>query len=782
MVLKISITRVFIFVVIIIISYSCSTQKVIEEDEYLLQNNEIILKQEKSGIKKSKLENYYQQSPNSKFLFLFNFKLWVYSVFYDKKGTVNSWIREKMGEPPVIYDKFKTQKTSRQLELYLNNQGYLNSKVTDSVNFLDRKAEVYYQVNPGTLYTIDSVEYNFGSSVIREEVLANRSELVVKEGEPFDMDMLKEERSIITDLLRNNGYYDFSKQYIYYEVDTAKRNYEVDVTVGIRSPKNQTISNSSKFKKYRIDSLFIMTKYDPNKALKEGGKHYKKFDTLNYKQHPRILLYYDDKFFIKSQAILKENFILPDSLYRQELTDKTYRQLLDMGIFKFVNITYKKSTVKSDTGNVGYLNAYIQLTPKVRQSYSIDLEGTNTSGNFGVAGNVIYEHKNLFHGSERLNLRMSGAREAQGNIVSTEEGDEIQLFNTNEYGVETRFQLPDFLFPFFSQSFSRTYNPSTNFSLAYNYQQRPDYTRTVLNLSFGYSWKTPVSGKLSHYLNPLTINMVNVPQKSEEFIRNINNPYVINSYENQMIAGLNYTMVYEDRDVEEKKNNSYFYFKSESAGNILNSFSSFMGEKTNDGYYELFGIRYAQYLKGNVDYRFYQKLDEGNEMVYRIFGGMAYPYGNSDNSIPFIKKYYSGGANSIRAWQVRSLGPGSYRDTSNGFNNQLGAIKLETNIEYRFDLFWTLEGGLFLDLGNIWELPKTSGNEDAIFRFNRFYKQMAIGTGVGLRFDFSFFILRFDFGLKLRNPALPKGEKFIFDKGYIEKDQWTFNFGIGYPF
>lgn len=756
--------------------FSCSLQNKLERDEYLLQEQEIKLQGDYPAKLTRSLDDYYQQSENSRMLI----KEWMYTTLHteeDKK--LRNWISKGLGAKPVIYDRFQTKKTNRQFELYLKNQGYLNAEVRDTVMYNGKKVEVHYLVAPKRIYRIDTITYTILDTTVQKIFHERKKASLIKPGASIKVSTLKDERSRIADLMKENGYFYFNKQYVNYVIDTIHYKNRLKLNLQIKTPKGQPEGHT----RYRIDSVLIYPNYDPNQALRQGQSYFNQFDTLHYAINKRMLFLKTGHYHMRQSALMHENFIFTDSLYRKSVTERTYRQLLGLGTFKFVNIDYKKSERKNPDKSGEYLNCYIQLTPMVKQSYSVNVEGTNTSGNFGVAGNLTYEHKNFFKGAEMFNFSLKGAQEAQGDIVENEEDqNNIQLFNTQEYGVETQIEIPRFLFPFLKTSYSRKYNPFTNISLAYNYQRRPDYTRAIANTSFGYVWSSPGNLMMKHYLDPVQLNIVSVSNESAGFLEDIENPYIRNSYENQLLFSATYNLVYDNKEKKELRDHFYLRLNLESSGNLLNLASDLFNAERVDGFYEVSGIRYAQFFKTNFDFRYYHTMDKRNKLVYRLFAGIAYPYGNSNNSTPFIKKYYSGGANSLRAWPVRGVGPGTYSGEISGINNQLGDIKLEANMEYRFDLFWLIEGALFVDAGNIWELPKSAGNESPAFKWNNFYKGIAVGTGFGARFDLSFFILRLDFGLKLRNPARPENKRWLPGNKQYRFSDVTLNFGISYPF
>jgi hypothetical protein len=349
-----------------------------------------------------------------------------------------------------------------------------------------------------------------------------------------------------------------------------------------------------------------------------------------------------------------------------------------------------------------------------------------------------------------------------------------------EFGVEARLRIPKFLLPVRTDQFIRKYNPQTNIRLSYNYQKRPDYIRTMANASFGYDWRG--TEKIIHRVYPIEASLILTPYKSDFFREWLEGTYLFYSYEPQLITDTRYSMIWSNQKLLKSQNFQDVRLNLETAGNLLYAGFSAFGTPPEDGNYQILGVDFAQYLKADIDLRSYIFLYEDISLVLRGFAGVGYAYGNS-RSMPFVKQYFSGGANSIRAWQVKDLGPGSFNDPDESeYPNQTGDVKLEFNMEYRFKLFWKLEAALFLDAGNIWSLSSEDDREGAGFEFNRFYREMAVGTGVGARAIFSFLIFRFDLGIPLRNPYAIEGSNWLPGNSGITGSDLTFNIAIGYPF
>ena len=420
------------------------------------------------------------------------------------------------------------------------------------------------------------------------------------------------------------------------------------------------------------------------------------------------------------------------------------------------------------------LDCDLKLLPTTLQSYTFEIEGTNSGGNIGVAGNVIYQHRNLFRGSERFDLRFTGA------IETLRESQEEDYRTMQELGVEARLKIPKFLLPFRTEQFIRKYNPETNISLSFNYQKRPDYTRTTLNSGFGYEWKG--GGFTSHTVFPFESSLIRTPFMSNEFRDWLEGTYLFYSYQPHFILNQRYSLVFNNQNFRKMSDFQYLRFSAETAANLLYLLYTATDAQSSDGVYQIFGVDFAQYVRADVDFRHYDNLDEGISLVYRVFAGAGLPYLNS-TAMPFEKQYFAGGANSVRAFQVKNVGPGSFSgDTNSVFPNQTADLKLEMNIEYRFKLFWKLEGALFLDAGNIWSVSANDDRSGALFDLTRFYREFAIGTGFGTRLDFNFFIFRLDLGVPLADPSYPQGERWLPTNSGIKGKDLTFNIAIGYPF
>jgi len=765
----------FIAATLMLIYSACSTTKYVPENERLLSR--VTIKNDARDISRDDLKSYLRQQDNLRILGFWKLYLGIYNLSgrNESKG-INRWLRS-IGEEPVIFDSSLVDRSVEQMGLFMRNKGYYLSQVNDSTIYPStNKAKVSYDILAGPRYRLNDVFYKIEDPVLEPFIYNDTIFSVMRKGRPFTADMHDFERDRITSMLQDEGFYYFSKAYIYFIADSAIGNHRInDSLVVMRPPENaggRTAGGSHA--RYSINKVYFRVGMDPQDlAFSENGEALET-DTLFYEG---IYILYNKKLDFKPEVLTNSNYIEPGDLYRYSLVERTQSLLSGLRIFKYINIRFKEIENRTDENGNYLLDCVIQVQPGKYQSYSVEIEGTNSSGNLGAAGNFKYQHKNIFKGAELFTLNTRLARQNQ----FVNRGDNSEKFNTVEMGVDASVVFPKFFVPFRIEEFRQRYNPKTTIAIAYNYQQRPDYTRTIANARLGYTWRS--SRFSSHSLFPLDFNLVNIPEISSDFSDYIHrNPFLLYTYEDHLIANVNYSYIYNQQQLGKRARDFwYFRFTAESAGNALDLLSPFWSHSEEGDYNTILNIRYAQYFKTDVDLRFHNSLGRFNSLTYRAFAGIGIPYGNL-NVLPFEKRYFSGGANSIRAWPVRSIGPGTFKDETATFYNQTADIKLEMNIEYRFPLFWLLEGALFVDAGNIWSLRDDVSPQGGLFGWDTFYKQIAVGTGFGTRFDFNYFIFRIDTGLKLRDPSVTNNQYWIpFNRKY-SWDDVAFNFAIGYPF
>lgn len=752
---------------------SCRSTKYVPDGEYLLKSYRLKIDEDK--VETKELHAYIKPKPNREILGT-KFYLGLYNLSGEKDNGWNRWLR-KIGSPPVLYKAYDTERNNKQLGLYMKNKGYYHAEVSDSVRLHEKKAQVSYQIDAGIPYTLRSVHFHYEDTTLRPVLEPDAANSLLKPGGMFDVDAMQEERVRIETYLRNRGYYNFNREYVYYEVDSALNSYQVDLIVGI---KKYILTSEEGYylvvphRKYRIEEVYIYPRFDPKRAIADNKAYIDGLTTFRYGEFE---FRHEDELRADPGVISQSVFIIPGETYDAGNVQQSYKHLSSLRIYKLVNIVFEEKDPDDPYLQDDYpLVCHIQLSPTTTQSYTVELEGTNSAGNLGAGGNLNYTHRNLFGGAENFTTRLSGA------VETIREIDQEGFGNMIELGLEGRLTLPKFLLPFKTEQFIRKYNPKTSTSIRYNYQRRPDYTRSMFQTTFGYNWTS--GDYMTHIINPLSLNYVRMLNASDEFLEEIKDTYLEYSFEDRLILGINYSFIYTNQDIQKTMNFVFFRTNLESSGLLLKTVAGAINAESDSlGRHIMFGNAFAQYVKADMEFRYFNIMNDQTSLVYRIFAGVAQPYGNSI-TIPYEKQYFTGGANGIRAWQVRNLGPGSYsvpnEPDASIWPNQTGDIILEGNIEYRFDLFWLLEGALFVDGGNIWSLNPDDDRPGSVFEWNRFYKEFALGAGFGLRMDFSFFVFRFDIGMKVRDPAQPVGSRWVFMNTGYNRPQ--FNIAIGYPF
>ncbi len=680
---------------------SCYSTRFVPEGEFLLKKNIIFI--DNKSIPKYEIESYIQTKTNRKILWLIPFHLYVYNL--SKIGKERPWkkkLGEIIGEPPVLLNEYLIRRSKQQIGIYLQTKGYYYSTISDSIiKNKNNNAKVNYYIKTGKPYIIDSINWQIEDPILRDFVKEISYNSLIKTSIILDEDLLQQERVRITEQLKNKGFYYFTKDFIQYEIDTSVGNYKVWLNVNISNQKikaNESIITENPFKMFKIDSVYIFYNYNPKLAIQNRKEYFSLLDTVSYKN---IYLIGTCKSVYNYNLINRMNFIKPNDYYNHSDVQITYDKFMSLNNFKLVNIQFVNST------NPYKLNALIQLNPLLRHTYQVDVEGTNSSGNLGIAGNILYTNRNLFGGCQNLHIGISGSIERQTAVVqqNDQQIQEYLPFNAVEYGTNFRLKFPTFIFPLVSEQFVKQKNPSTQIQALYNYQQRPDYSRTITTLVYGYEW----SGNkyLRHIVNPVEINYVKIPFISWRFKKLIRGTFLENSFENHMETITSYGFIFNNNKVGRQKQNSvHIRGKLETSGSLLYLIYNKWGKLSADSNFQILNVPFSQFVKADLDYRYYKFITKTTKLLYRFYGGFGYPYGNS-TVLPFNKRYFSGGANSIRAWTVRSLGPGITADTIYGnVFNQTGDIKLEGNIEYRFKLLWVIEPALFIDVGNIWNLKK----------------------------------------------------------------------------
>ena len=756
---------------------SCASTKHVPDGQLLLDKVKINIldKDNAKNLNKQELTNYLRQTENHKVLGGLKMQLAIYNISgKDSSNWFNKWIR-RVGTPPVIYDSTLTTASENQLQRALINKGYLKNTVTSNVTLKPekKKAQVEYNITLNKPYLIRSIAYDIPNDSLREIILGDTTDFPIKCQSALDHKKLDDERELIVQRLRNKGYYAFNKNYITFVADTAAGSHDVDLTLAL-SDKTQDLPHMPHIDTHRqfyVRDVIFVTSYDA--VNMQNGVY---GDSTSY--NGITVLYGEDRYIDK--AILDENcFIRPGTIYNANDVDRTYKALGRLGIIKYINIDMK--AVGEVDGHL-LLDAYILLNRDKSQTISFSLEGTNSEGDLGFGIGADYQHRNIFKGSEILNVKFKASYESLS-------GDLSGLINDNysEYSGDVGITFPKFKMPFLRESFKRRIQASTEFMTSFNYQERPEYTRIIAGGGWKYIWSER-NNQMRHTFNLIDLSYVYLPKSKINFLDSITNPLLRYSYENHLIMRMGYTFYKTNRRATNPlttvfQDNIYTVRASaETAGNLLYGISHLIGQKREaDDSYKVVGTRYSQYVKLDGDFAITHYINQRSSLAMHAGFGIAVPYGNS-TVLPFEKRFYSGGANSVRGWGVRTLGPGSFdgKKAQNSFIYQCGDIRLDLNLEYRCKLFWVLELGAFIDCGNVWTIKEYEKQPGGVFKFSKFFEQLALSYGLGLRMDFTYFLVRFDVGMKAHNPASGQ-EHWPLIHPSLKRDA-ELHFSIGYPF
>lgn len=747
-----------------VIFSSCSLTKYVPEGSRLL--NREYVKSDIPEFKDLDLNPYLAQKPNPGIFGKYRLQLRVYNMSGADTSKWRNRIFRKMGEAPVIYEPNAVLLSMKRLKQYASNCGYLNASVSVDSVMKKKRMNLTYTINGGEPYRLRNMEFDIKDDSIRKFVYRDTINFPVKRGDLFDANKLETGRQTVIDNIRNEGFYYLDKDNLFLEADSVHGEHLIDVVLKSR-PSLRTQSDGTvevvPQSRLKIRNVNIFPWYDQQRTFKEQRN-----DSVDYKGF--CFYYSGQKRHLSLKLLADKIFIIPGDYYSENKIKKTYQMLNRLSTSKYVSIFFRDL-------EDGTLDCFILLSPLKKQSFSVEVEGTNTDGDAGAAVNGTYMHRDLFHGAEQLSWKVRGAYQPMGDV------SDLLSDRSLDVGTEVAFSVPKVVVPFLPSEMRKRIVASTEITAAYNYQTNPWYDRTITTAGLKYVWSTGVQNTENYSINLLDLSFVYLPNISQEF-----KDYYLNtasvlrySYEDHFIMSTGFSF---SRTTKRQNRSHYNYFSYsggvETAGNLLSLISSVTNaSKTDDGSYKAFNIKYSQYAKGELEYTFNQVLSPKNKLVYHTHFGVAYPYGNAD-VVPFEKRFFAGGANSVRGWSIRSLGPGIYK--GNGSRTdflQMGDIKVDFNFEYRFKLFWLFEGAMFVDGGNVWTINDYTSQPGGFFQVDKFYEQIAYSYGLGLRFDFSFFILRLDMGVKLYDPSATDGN-------YWQKpnssDNYAFHLAVGYPF
>ncbi len=760
---------------IILIIASCSNTKYLKEGELLYTGGTV--KIEDSIIKKkqrkqlvSNMEDLLRPRPNKKILGL-RIKLYLYNIAGEpkKEKGLRHWLRTKVGEPPVTFGKVDLAFNADILRNYAENNGYFQALATADSTRRGKKASADYIVAPGHQWKLRNVIFptdtSANSSQVEKAISETRGEKldksILQAGNPYNLNAIKAERERIDARLKENGYYFFGPDFLLMQVDTTAGKYQADIVVKLKADTPDKAKEV-----YKINDIIIY----PNYSI-AGRNDYKTKDTL--------MLYKDFQIIDTAKTFNPRIFDRTMSFGKGDIYNRTdhnlaLNRLITLGPFKFVKNEFEVNDNFENT-----LDAFYYLTPLPKKSFRVEILGKTNSANYtGTEVNLNWSNRNTFKGAELLTISAFGGLEVQ--VSGQNKG-----FNVYRIGSEMNLIWPRILSPIKVTS-AGGYVPRTKLTVGYEFQKRIKlYSLNSFKTSFGYLFKE--NARKEHELNLTEVTFVSPANVSELYKQQIKEtPSLARVIDKQLIFGPNYAYTYTNTMLTGKKHTIYFKGQLEAAGTVAGLLTGANISKGDT--IKIFNVPFSQFGKLEAEFRHYLQLTDATKIASRIIVGLGYPYGNS-RSLPFIKQFFVGGTNSVRAFRARSIGPGTFRqdvDANTFLPDQSGDIKLEMNTEYRAKLFSVVEGAVFVDAGNIWLINKDPEKPGAKFS-NKFLSELALGTGAGIRLDLSFLILRLDLAFPLRKPYLPEGDRWVLDKikfgdGSWRKENLVFNLAIGYPF
>ena len=706
---------------------SCSTTRALQDGEYRLRRNKIEVTND-DEFNTNVLTPYIKQRSIGWTPFM--------TVYNWTNGKGKAWDKlvQKVGVAPVVYDASMVDESIEGIEKHLEYLGYYGSKAESQINVNKRRVDVTYKVTLGKRFPISDINITLPSrGEFREAFLADTSAMTIRKGDFLSEAALETETERSAAQLRNQGFFTFNKNHFFFEADTLTNPGSAILNMSVREyTRNASPKDAQPIRKFYIDDV-----------------------TISY---PKSLN-------IKDKVLRDLNTVEPGSPYSADVVNSTYSRLSAIRVFSSVNV----GMTQSDTNLV---DCSISLAQSKLQGFKVNLEASsNSSGLLGISPQLSYYHKNIFHGGEWLNLSFMGNFQFKFN----------DAIRSNEFGVSAGLSFPKF-FPLPYRYFPGAI-PRTDVNISYNYQNRPEYTRNIISTSYGYNGN--YRNKLFYQVYPLQLNIVRLFDLDESFYKTLaNDPFLRNAYQDHFDLGSGTTLYYTTSPASiPEETYHYGRLQFDIAGNLLSAFKPLMAKDEN-GSGMIWNTPYSQYVRTEVTLgkTWVWGKNNGHSIATRLLAGVGYAYGNS-TALPFEKHFYGGGANSLRGWQARTVGPGtSPRDTTFVIPNQTGDMKLEANIEYRFDIVWKLDGAVFLDAGNVWTLKHkdTPENDPEIFRWNNLAESIAANCGVGVRLNFGFLLLRVDMGMKIHDPA--RVDKWVNPGQWLKRDNFALHFGVGYPF
>jgi outer membrane protein assembly factor BamA len=752
---------------------ACNLPKLARKEGAFLFKNKIEIEEKyESRLFSSNLDDYVKQRPNKKFLGVVRHTLRFYKMGAKYPNTwLGRFYQTKIGDAPVILDTSLIESTIKGMNGFLRTQGYYYPQISYTVAGLIHKKVVTYKITTGKAFHIYRIEQHIADKVL-DSTYSNQKDLsFVRLGNRFNLENLLKEKTRVNDQFRDNGYYSFNKEYVKFDFDTNVGDYRSVIGIQISNPEN-----FKRFKTYKINSINI--EIEP--ARKDT--FYNDKDSIRLQN----FVYTPNKFPLNPEVLNRALIIGPGKLFSNENVNSTFGRLNELQIFKSVNMTAVPINENTDTPSINY---QINLQPSKKYDFTFEPQVitsdqsnlvSETSGrNYGIASQITLANRNIFHNAEILQLSYRVSVEAQrgANIPKR------PLFNSFESNLTANLIFPKLLF---LSKFDKSWTNTTNRSLitgAFIWEKNTDWIRNVY--AIGFTWQKNKK-MFNQYFAPCEISYIRTNFNSKELeTQSANDPYLQSVFSNNLITASRYGFIFNNQSDIRKKHHTFIKWDVlELAGTFVNlAYNLFKIAPSDSGYNTFLGVRYFQYAKTFADLRYNRYLDDNNRFASRLAVGIALPFGNSPDFVPFDKRFFTGGANSIRAFLPRSIGPGAYN--AEGNLDRSGDIRLELNFEYRFNILnHFFEGALFTDIGNIWRI-KDDGRKDAQFKLGTFYEQIALGTGLGLRVNLDFLILRLDASIPIFDPREPLNSRYVFHKYSNLGILWgntIFNFGVGYPF
>lgn len=748
---------------------SCSTTKYVADGDFLL--NDIDVKCDDPEIDATDLYDYVIQQPNTPGTFFNKTSLRFYSLSgRDTSKWINKLIR-RFGEPPVIYSEESTQLSAKEIKSQLFNMGYFTADVNYDVKKEGKKASVVYDIKAGEPYKIRNVDESIDGGLI-DDIMHSKnfiSDDKVKVGAIYNAEKIDSRVGDIVSFVRNQGYYNFTKENLYYSVDSTLGSHEVDLKLNLHVDTSKV---GHPLTRYRTSKVMVMV---GNQRGFSG-----KFDTTQYKR--LTIVSPEGRRFLRPSTIYNNTFVREGRLFSEMLHDRTFSALSGLSAVQTANVTYSPDTAP------GTLIANISVTPAKPYYIQWGIDNTNTAGDLGVETYVTYQDKNIFKGSEIWRIRLGGAYEMVRGAM--EKG--LDSKNFFEFSINSSLAFPRVLSPIFNESYAAK-KGKTVFSTGFVWQNRPEFKKRYLTFDWKYMWATR-RNRYSHTLDLYNITYTIVPWVLPEFQTKYldvsTNALLKQNYTSQFITRTSYTFTYSSSSATASslmkakktvKSSSNFSFMIDMSGTLPSALVRlFDSPKNNDGYYEIMGVPFSQYARFDIDYSRTFRLGIHQSLALHAGAGIASPYGNSDQ-IPYERRYFAGGPNSVRGWSTRELGPGRYvRNDSIAadFFNQTGDIKLLAQAELRFHTEGIFEYAIFVDAGNIWTIKDYDNQPGGKIVLNELVNDLATSVGAGVRLDLSFILVRLDLGLKGYDPST---RKWNITSPKLKRDL-ALHFAIGYPF